>query len=175
MAGSWPSGLESGNFIPSTFDITALDTSSQEFKIRLYQLFNSLAIAINQKESGLYQGVETINNQLFPANPALDSSTPQAPQQRPAFRKVIDFGALPDTSEKPVAHGIDFNAASTMTHLYATTTNPTTSNYRPIPFVSDDATELIMLRADGTNVYIKTFKNQTAFTRTFVILEYIKQ
>src|SRR3990167_7116524 len=175
MAGSWPSNVNPGNFIPSTSDITSLDTNSSEFKIRLYQIINSHALALNQKSSGIFTFDETVDNNLWAPIPAtVDSTAAQTATQRAEFRKVIDFGALPNTLEKPVAHGIAFDSAFTMTHLYATTTNPTTLNYRPIPYVADDDTDEITLRADGTNVYIETFKDLTAFTRTFVVLLYLK-
>jgi len=175
MAGSWPSNLGQGNFISSTADITSLDPSSKEWQIKIYQILNSHALALNQKSSGLFQFDETIDNNLWAPVPAtVDSTAAQTATQKAEFRKVIDFGALPNNSEKPIAHGIAFDSTFTMTHMYATATNPTTTNYRPIPYVSDDATELITLRADGTNVYIETFKDQTAFTRTFVVLEYLK-
>src|SRR3990167_6382021 len=175
MAGSWPSNLGQGNFIPSTFDITSLDPSSKEYQIKIYQIFSQIILALNQKSSGLFQFDETVDNNLWAPIPAtVDSAAAQTATQRAEFRKVIDFGALPNNSEKPIAHGIAFDSTFTMTHMYATTTNPTTLNYRQIPYVSEDATELITLRADGTNVYIETFKDLTAFTRTFVVLLYLK-
>jgi len=175
MAGSWPSNLGQGNFVQSTIDFTSLDANNPEFKLKLYQALNQIILALNQKSSGLFQFEETVDNNLWAPIPStVDSTAAQTATQKAEFRKVIDFGALPNNSEKPIAHGIAFDSTFTMTHMYATTTNPTTLNYRPIPFVSGDATELITLRADGTNVYIETFKDQTAFTRTFVVLEYLK-
>ena len=171
---SFPSNVSPGNFLRSTVDITSLDPTSQEYRVRIYQIFNQIILAINQKTDGLYQKQEILNGELFFPDPALNSTTSLTPQQRPVFRTTIDFGALPNNAEKPVAHTISFDSTFTITHLYAATTNQTGLSYRPIPYVSDDATELITLRADGTNVYIKTFKDQTAFTRTFVVIEFLK-
>ena len=172
---SWSDNVGQGNFVQSTIDFTSIDANNPEFKLKLYQALNQIILSLNQKSSGLYQFDETVDNNLWAPDPStVDSTAAQTATQKAEFRKVIDFGALPNNSEKPIAHGIAFDSAFTMTGLYATTTNPTTLNYRPIPYVSDDATELITLRADGANVYIETFKNQTAFTRTFVVLQYLK-
>lgn len=173
---SWPSNVGQGNFLPSTADITSLDSSSQEFRIKLYQILNSITLAVNQKSSGLYQFEETVDNNLWAPKPStVDSTASQTATQRVEFRSVVDFGALPNTVETPKAHSVAFDSTFTITRLYAVATNPTTLSYLPIPYVSSVAADIIMLRADGTNVYIRTFKDYSAFTRTFVVLEYIKQ
>ena len=70
MAGSWPSNLGQGNFIPSTFDITSLDPSSKEYQIKIYQIFSQIILSLNQKSSGLFQFDETVDNNLWAPIPA---------------------------------------------------------------------------------------------------------
>jgi len=180
MAGSYPSNVGPGLFLPTTpmFDVGDLQDieNLRELVIRLTQSVNNIAIASNLKDSGYYVKEEFVNSQVFFPNPALTSTTPQTPTFRQVFRKVIDFGALPNTGAKTVAHGIAPNATFTFTRIYATASDPIGFNYIPIPYASTVAVaNNVQLDVDVTNVTITTGINRTNFTRCFVVLEYIKQ
>lgn len=179
---------DSGVFVPTTssFDrslIDQIDVNSDEFKdflIRLYQTINEIALATNVKDTGVYKETEFINGQLWFSNKALSSLTSQAPSQRQVFRKVIDFGALHNAAgTKTIAHGITVTGAGialdvTFTRIYATASNKVGFLYRPIPYASATANEIIELFVDQTNVNITVGKDQSAFTDCYVVLEYIK-
>ena len=103
-----------GSFIPLTqqwdlSEIYTIDVNTPAFKellVRMYQNLNQMAIAINTKDTGMYPVSEFVNSQLWFPNPALDSSTPQTATQRQVFRKVINFGSLPNAgTEKRCALG----------------------------------------------------------------------
>ncbi len=181
---SFPDQLGPGAFIPLTdiFDaqhIYGLEVGSPEFKeflVRLRQSINDIAMVLNIKDTGYYVDQEFVNGQAFFPNPALTSLTPQVPELRQVFRKVINFGTLPNTGTTNVAHGIDIVAAVafTFTRIYGAATDPNTA-FIPLPYASPTDADNIELSVDATNVIITTGSDRTGFTTTYVVLEYIKQ
>jgi hypothetical protein len=165
-----------GAFVPTTSEwdigqLQSVDVTSVEFKellVRLYQNMNTIALSLNIRDAGYYPESEFINGQLyFPAS---------GQNYRQVYRKVIDFGVLPNTGTKSVAHGIDMSAAPTQftfTRMYATASDTTNQDFIPIPYAAASGT--ISLSADDTNVYITTTSNRSSFDTTYVVLEYLKQ
>lgn len=163
--------------------IQQMDIKSPEFKeliIRLVQQANSHAMAINGKDDGLYDTQEQLSVQTFFPNPNIaGSSGTQFPEMRPVYRKVIYFGALPGAGATiSVPHGITITAGSTfsITRIYGAATNPTTMKFIPLPYADPSGGfSGITLNADATNVNITTGStNWSAYTITYVILEYLK-
>lgn len=154
-----------------------IEVGSPEFKellVRLYQNINLIAVSLNNKDTGLYETIdEVICGQTYFSDPALNSTTSAQPIQRPVFRKVINFGALPNTAPKTAAHGIAPTTSYSFTRMYATATDPVNKLYIPIPYASSTAGKIIELSADATNVTITTASNLTAYTVCYVVLEYI--
>lgn len=173
--------IQYGAFIQTTqvWDVAQLqdvDVKSPEFKellVRLYQQINNIANVLNIKDTGQYQLTEFVNGQLLFSNPALTSSTPQIAEDRQVWRKVINFGALPNTGTKAVAHGITCTVMTSFTRIYGCATD-TAGNYIPLPYASPTAANEIELKVDGTNVTIITGSNRTNFTITYIILEYVQ-
>ena len=171
-----------GAFIQTTqvwdvAQVLEVDVTSPEFKellVRLYQQINNVANVLNIKDTGQYQLSEFVNGQIYFSDPALTSSTALSAQDRQVWRKVINFGALPNTGTKAVAHGITCTATTTFTRIYACASDLTGKNYIPIPYASPVAANAIELKVDGTNVTIITGSNRTNFTITYVILEYLQ-
>lgn len=170
-----------GLFVPTTymFDVSTLegkDLSSPEFKefiIRLTQRINELALNLNRKDTGIYSTEEYVNSQVYFPDQTLSSITTKAPVLRTVFRKVIDFGGLPNTGTTSVAHNIILDANSIFTRIYATATDPNTS-YIPIPYSSSTLANNIEINVDTTNVNITTGSDRTGFTTCFVVIEYIR-
>lgn len=169
--------LPTGLYVPTTqvWDTATIPAGEElkgdelrELVIRLYQNLNIMALAINRKESGTYGLANFITSEQYYPNPATGSQ-----EFRTVVRTVINFGALPNTATKAVAHGIPFNAGFTLTRLYAAATDTTGLNYIPIPYASTVLANSIELRADATNVYITTGSNRTNFTVCSVIIEYL--
>ncbi len=181
MAQSFNSQANPGSFIPttSTFEIQQLaeaPVTSPEFKellVKLYETVNQIALVLNSKESGYYPLVEFVNGQLYFPNPLLTSSTTRVPTQRQVIRKVINFGALPNTATKSVAHGVDITNTYTFTNVTATSTDTLALTGLNIPYASATAANSIELNTDATNVNITTGINRTAFNQTYVLLEFI--
>lgn len=171
----------SGAFVPTTnvWDVSQLyeiDINSPAFKellVRLYQNINNIALVLNLKDTGYYLNQPFVNGQLYFPNPAYNSSTPLDPGYRQVWRLVINFGVLPNTGTKSVAHGLTINSGVTFTRIYATASDTTGFNYIPIPYASATGTTNIELSVDATNVTITTASNRSNFNICYVILEYL--
>jgi len=130
----------------------------------LTEKFQRLIEAVNDKDIGQYNTVELINGQLF-----FRSGNPQSYRQ--VYRKVVDFGALPNTGTKNVAHGITWNSNTRFTRIYGTATDPSTRAI-PLPYVDTTAGNSIELSVDTTNVQVITAADYTGYTDTYIVLEY---
>ena len=132
---------------------------------------NNMALVTNIKDSGYYLPAEFVNGQLYFPNPDPAVTNPGAKNAvyRQVFRMVVDFGALPNAALKSVAHNIpDISTAFTFTRMYGAATDPIALSYLAIPNVG------ITLTADVTNVNVTTVANLTAYTRCYIVLEYLK-
>ena len=92
---------------------------------------------------------------------------------KPLYRKVIDFGKLPNSTNKGVAHNI-INLGM-VTHLYgmAYNSSDTTQAY-PLPFTTaSNISGSIALASDETYVVIITGINRTNYF-AYVVIEYTK-
>lgn len=170
---------DAGLFVPTTniWDVAELyetDVNSDQFKellVRLYQNVNNIALSLNIKDSAYYTLNEFVNGQLF--FPSSLSSNATEPQYRQAYRLVINFGALPNAGTKSVAHGLAIGSTWTFTRIYGTATNPNTE-FIPLPYASPTLNQNISLNVDTTNVNVTTAINYSAYTTTYIILEYLK-
>lgn len=175
------SQANTGMFVNETYswDISRiesldLDPALKETLIRLYRNTNSIAIAVNQKETAIYPLAETVTNQQWFPNPNTSAATPQQPSYRGNWRYVLDFGALPNAATKSVPHGLTPTANWTWTKLEAYATDPVTFAGLQIPFASPTLNENIKITIDATNVNITTAINYSAYTRCLVVIEMLK-
>lgn len=165
-----------GCFVPTTYaweisQIQSLNPESAEFKellVRLFQNIANIAVALNLKDTGQYYLGEYVNGQQYFPNPTLSSQTSSTARNRQVTRLVVDFGSLPNTALKSVAHGLTPNAAWTFTRIYATASDTTGLTYIPIPSLQAN------LSVDAVNVNITTTANLTNYNVCYVVLEYLK-
>jgi hypothetical protein len=171
-----------GAMIPTTqvwdvSEIYSMDVTSPEFKellVRLYQNIGSISQVINNKDTGVYNTSEFLCGQIF--FPNLNPIAGQPNDFRQVYRKVINFGALPNATDKGVDHGISFGPGFTITRLYGAATDPTHRLYFPLPYVANSKDEPIALWATATKVYTDTYAtDRSAFTTTYIVIEYMKQ
>ena len=163
-------------------DIEGITPPLRELFIRLYQNLNNMALAVNGKDTGIYHTDEFVTGQLYPQDPNLSSGTNATPIQRPVYRKVINFGALPTLAapgpSTSVAHGIDLNEGYAFTRIYGCAskqdTNPALCSYLPIPYASPIPANNIELAVMGTNIVITVGVDRSLYTQCWVVLEYIK-
>jgi len=173
---------EKGMFLPTTSvwdtsTINNLKGASPELKelfIRLYRNINDIAMQVNRKDSAVYGQDEFVCGQTFFSNPSYRSGDAVNPKPRQVYRKVVNFGALPNAGTTNVAHGLSINNTYSFTRIYGTASDQAGSNYIPLPFSSPTLVNNISLSVDGTNVIVTTGIDRTAFTVTYVILEYLK-
>jgi len=156
------------SFLPQTFIIPA---EEEEKDLKLTQYLNQIATATNSKDSGYYNPIETITGQQF--LPLYNTQTGANATYRGVFRTVVDFGPLPNAATKNVAHGIPVTSTYSITRLYGAATQPNTS-FLPLPFASPVLNQNISLTMNATNISITTGINRSAYTRCYVIVEYIK-
>jgi len=166
--------LDSSTLIPISNVVDAsllkdIKVESPEFKTFLTSLtenVNSLLLAVNAKDVGIYNDQETLAGQNYFDN---DKN-----EQRPVFRKVINFGALPNAANKTVAHGLDSTWSYKFTRIYGVASDSTNKLYLPIPYATATAIDIIELFVDSVNVNITTGKDRTAYDTTYVVLEYLE-
>ncbi len=173
-----------GEYVPTTeiwqviADLSSTDPKSDQFKeliVRLALIVNRINLAVNTKETSIYDNSREFvtSGQYFP-NPTFFSGTAQAPDPRTIYRTVINFGALPNAATKSVPHNITCTAATSFTRIYGAATDPSTS-YIPLPFVSaTDVAHNIEVNVDTTNVNVVTGANYSAYTTTYIVLEYLQ-
>ena len=172
-----------GSFVPTTniwdtSELQDIDLNSEQFRellVRLYQNLNVMSVVLNSKDTGNYFTDELVNSQLFFSDPVLTSQSTSTPIYRQVVRKVINFGALPNTASKSVLHDIAPNDSYTFTRIYACASDTTGLNYIPIPYASPTLANNIELSVDSTQVTITTGSDRSNFNVCYVILEYLTQ
>jgi len=183
MAKSFPDQLGQGLFVPTTnvwdpSEIEATEVTSEAFKelmVRLYQNLNVMSLALNLKVSGYFVQEEFVNGKVFFPNTTLSATTAQVPTFRQDFTKVVNFGALPNNTTKRVPHGLTINSNFTLTHFYASCTNPVGFTGLTLPYASATPANIIEMSYDANDVIITTGSDRTAFTVTLVVFEFLKQ
>lgn len=176
-----PDGTDIGLYIPTTNiwgieDIEEMDVNSHEFKrvlVQMYQQLANMAYVINLKENAYYVPVEFLNGQLY--QPTTIDPTTDVNSYRNVYRKVISCGALANTGTTSTAHGISISTTTfTFTRIYGAASDQTGKNFIPLPYASPTDANNIELSVDATNINITTGSNRTAFTVSYVVLEYVK-
>jgi len=155
-----------GNYVPEQIE---LPFDFDQFRERMKETVELHARLINRKDTGQYEEYEVPINQSFPG------ATGQ--QKRSIFRKIVNTGALPNAATKSVAHGIS-NIGNNwfFTRIYGTAMEPAGAAPRPffIPLPNAGPNYQVQLRVDTTNINITTAVNLSAFTQSYVILEFWK-
>lgn len=142
----------------------------QQLKIKLYQAINYIIESLNKKENGDYLAQEVLTGATF-YNGVNDFNN-----LRQEYRSVIEFGALPASGTKQVAHGIDVTGTFVWTEIRAIGTNPSDFTGIPIPYTSaSSVADNLEIYVDGTYVFIITGgTDYSAYTKTNVIVQYLK-
>lgn len=89
---------------------------------------------------------------------------------KPIYRKVVDFGALPNATTKSVAHGIS-NLGKAISLKGIAYRNTTTI---PLPYPHPSTPLIIGLYLEGANVAVIASSDRSNFTSSYVIIEYTK-
>lgn len=125
-------------------------------------LYQDIASTTNTKVGGVYVPIEKLTSAQY-----FIASNPQ--KNRAVYRMVVDFGALPNTTNKSVAHNISgWNNQYRLVQSYGGATDPTGISAIPVP------NDNIFLEINATNVIITTTADYSAYTETTVVIEYTK-
>jgi len=152
-------------------EISSMDVKSKEFKeliIRLVMNANKQNLAINSKNTGIRDVLETVTGQTFP--PAVGRTTQRAGYSICFF----DFGALPNAAPKSLAHGLTVNADFMITNYWGVSADLVTNTYLKLPYSSAVLANNIELNVTGANIVVTPGSDRTAFTKTYIFIEYLK-
>ena len=180
-----------GAFLPTTqvwdtSELFQIDVNSQQFKellVRMYQNLNRMSINISAKETGGYILDEILTSNQYFQNPLVKTestgpttivSSASKPLLRSSFRTTVNFGALPNTGTKTVAHGISINSATTFVDTTIEATSSTLLRGIKIPYASAILAKNIEAYVDATNVTIITAADWSMYDRCIVVIEYLK-
>ncbi len=141
----------------------------EEARSFIVEQLKKITNSLNVKEIGFYLEEELLSGKQFIPG----TENPQ--EFRSIFRKLIDFGSLPNAGIKSVPHGITVDNRFTLIHLYASATDPVGLKALSIPFASPIINQNIKLDMDAVNVNITTAIDYSSYTRTFIVLEYIQE
>lgn len=179
MAGFLPNQQQNtGLYVGTTqvWDVAQLyeiDITSPEFKellVRLYQQINNIATALNLKDTGMYFPQEIVNGQTFFPTDVVDFNT-----NRTVYRTLVITGALANAGTTATAHNIEVDANTTWTRIYGAATKRSVAyDGIPLPYASPTLNQNISVHVDATFVYITTAIDYSAYTTSFVVLEYLK-
>lgn len=91
---------------------------------------------------------------------------------KPLYRKIVEFGALPNATSKNVAHSI--SNLLNVVNIKGWTKRADGTTF-PLPYESgSQINESIALFSNNTNISIYCGVNRTEFTTTYITLEYTK-
>lgn len=86
------------------------------------------------------------------------------------YRKVIDCGELPNGTEKSVPHGI----TNLDTIISINGVAISSENTIPLPYIHQTTTDIVQILCTPTEVKITTTSDKTAYTKSYVTVEYTK-
>lgn len=139
-----------------------LPEDPKELREAINDLYQDIASTVNTKEGALFVPIEKLTSgQYFIA------ANPQ--KNRAVYRMVVDFGALPNTGTKSVAHNIvDWDENFRLVRAYGAATDPIALEALPIP------NDGIFLKNNATDVIVTTTADFSAFTECTIVLEFTK-
>jgi len=147
------------NQLPLSVELSA---DPKDLRYDINDLYQTIASAVNNKIGGLYVPEEKINSQQY-----FDTANVQ--KFKNVYRMTVDFGALPNTGSKSIAHNIpSWDSNFRLTCSYGAATDPVNLQALPIP------NDGILLEINSTDVTITTTSNRSAFTATTIVIEYTK-
>lgn len=160
--------------VQSIYELDIKSDQFKEFLVNLRDVINNIALALNLKDTGYYDQREFVNGQVYFPNPNLSSLTPQNPTWRQVFRRVYLWpNALPNTNIDSQPHGLTITNGFTFTRIYGCASDTVAPSYIPIPYTGSTG-NVVELWVDNVNINIRTNADFSAYTTSYVILEYIK-
>lgn len=148
--------VEENVFFPPDFE---------QFLLKVTDFSRSVAQSVNQREICAYVSQEILTGStLFSV---IDSRA-----ILPVYRKVIDFGPLPNATTTSIPHGLAITDTWRFIKILVGATNPLATGATEYSITVPDANSTVGVTL--TDVVITTSADYSAFTSTTVILEYVK-
>lgn len=138
----------------------------------LVEVLKKISNAVNIREIGWFLDEELLSGKQFIPSPTTNNNSPS--QVRTVLRTVINFGALPATATKSVAHNVTVDANFTLIDMYISATDPIGLVGFSLQYYSIAAGD-IKLSYDSTDVIVTTASDYSAYTRSYVVMEYIQE
>ena len=138
----------------------------------LVENLKKISNAVNVREIGWFLDEELLSGKQFFPGVVLPGNNPGV--FRTILRKVIDFGGLPAAGTKSVPHGLIVNVNFSLINMWLAATDPVNFVGFGLSYYSIAAGD-IKLNYDVTNVNVTVASDYSAYTRAFVIIEYIQE
>jgi hypothetical protein len=168
---------EPGLFLPTTEVFTINTENKQELSNLLTQLrktVNNICLAVNKKDTGIYDQREFVCGQVYFANTALTSLTSKTPELRQVWRRVYKLPVvLPNNTTTTLAHNLTITNNFTFTRFYGCSTDKVAHTWIPLPYISVPG-NMVSIWGDNVNINIQTNFNATAYNNTYIVVEYLK-
>ena len=90
---------------------------------------------------------------------------------KPLYQKTISFGALPNNTTKSVEHSVSNIDTKFIVNAFSKNSNNLTI---PIPYATAPTTDQAQIYIDNIYINIKTPSNMSAYTGTYITINYTK-
>lgn len=142
----------------------------------LVEHLKKISNSVNIRVIGWYLDEELLSGKAFIPGQNVVTASGTSQQYRQVLRKVIDFGDLPNNTNKDVPHGINFDSNFTLVSLEGAATDPVGLVGISLPHSSSTALgNNVALAINAVNVVVTTGSNRSNFTRCFVTIEYMQE
>jgi hypothetical protein len=136
----------------------------EELERVITQTYTEVANAVNVREVGTYETVETITGQQF-------YSVANNQKKRYVYRKVFAIGAIAAGATATIAHNITSLVFPVNIYGVIQTDVP---DWRPLVYATTVAGDWAVVRVDAVNVYVQLGAAHPPVTSGYVIMEYLK-
>jgi hypothetical protein len=143
-------------------------------KSALPQTINQLSLSINSKVSGYFPLVEMQSGRFWYPDPTKTALVYPSQVWRPGKHKVVFLGALENaagTHDYP--HGITITDTTFFIEVYGVANDQAAHKYLPMPYSSATANDVIEVWVEGANIKVKIGKDLSAYTNSFIVLEWL--
>lgn len=179
-----PENAARGFFLPTTItydvetkDISVDDKDFRSFLATLRNSINEISIAINKKENGNIDTIETLSGKYVSANPNATPVGGQSVQERSVFRKALILNTPTGlvNGDNTMAHTIyETRQGATFVSISGVANDTTGNRYRPLPYTDAATGNHIGLYVDRDNVHIYCNGARPSIRFVYIVLEYIK-
>lgn len=108
-----------------------------------------------------------------PMNVGTEYATTEYYNGKTVYKKLVDFGALPSSATKSVAHGIPSLFAEAMPVSIEVFTS-SGSVFQQFPFINNAGSVVGKVHLTATSIVIITVSDVSAYTNTKVLIKYVK-